>query len=89
MMKKILVAYVVFGLALLVSVNVVNGMMNDGLSEEEIMNEYIVDNYGEQCYGVLLDDNDDECIEFSVFENGFGRYYVSINKDYYQDYYNE
>lgn len=85
MMKKILVTWVAFAIVVLLGINIVKGFTGE-LSDEEIMNKYITEEHGEQCYGTLLE-CDDECIRFEIYENGCPRWYSSINRNYYQNYY--
>lgn len=88
MLKKLLVGWVAIAMVLLVGINVVKGV-NNNLTDEHTMNEYIVEHYGDQCYGVLSDYKDDKYIHFKVYENGECRYSTSINRDVYQSIYAE
>lgn len=92
MMKKILVLWVACAMTLLVGINVVNGALGD-MKDKELMNRYVRENYGEQCYGVLCPneagDKNDEYVEIEVYQNGVLRYNVSFDREYYQNLYND
>ena len=54
------------------------------LSDEEIMNFRIIEEYGHEYYGVLYDDPRDGFIEFAVYtEDDVPYKWVSLNRDYY------
>lgn len=82
-MKKLLVMYVAIGLTLLVGINIFNCFMGE-MTDEELMNKYIAENYNDHCYGTLMDCTNEECIKFMVQENGVTRSMAIIEKDYYQ-----
>lgn len=87
MMKKMVITWIVICITILVGVNLVNGFTGEA-TDEEIMENYIQDRYGEQCYGTLGDCNE-EWIKFYVYENGVQRWCVSVNRDYHTTAYGE
>lgn len=90
-MKRLLVAYVAFVIAFLIGKNVfyVVKEVIASPTDEEIMNEYICEHYGDQCYGELVD-CDEKDIDFLVYDqNGDVRYSTTIDREYYSDLCNE
>lgn len=88
MLNKILVIWITIGMLLLVSINLGNICTNE-TTDEDIMNKYIHEHYGEECYGTLYDCDEDEDIEFMVFEDGDARWSASINREYFTHKYND
>ena len=88
MIKKMLVTWTVIGMALLVGVNLVD-ICTGEITDEDVMNEYIREHYGEECYGALYDCDEDEDIEFVVFKNGDARWSASIDREYFTHKYND
>jgi len=86
-MKKLLYGYVAGSLTVLMFVNVFNICGFGKLSDEELMNEYINENHGEQYYGVLHETENDEYVTFAVYRNGCKCYDTAIEKEYYQNHY--
>lgn len=84
-MKRLLVVYVAFAITLLLGINVFNAVKEviSSPTDEEIMNEYICEHYGDQCYGELVDCNEKD-IDFLVYDqNGDVRYSTTIDREYY------
>ena len=88
MLKKLLLVYVAVATTFLVGVNISDRCTYHMYSDKELMNRYIDENYGGNCCGVILED-DDEYVDFVVFENGDISYGISIHREYYQHIYNE
>lgn len=78
-MKKLLVLYVAFAMTLLVGINVVKMYEYYTTSEEEIMEQYINENYGEEYHGVLLDYASAGCISFRVYDEEENLDYSVLN----------
>lgn len=89
-MKKFLAVYVGLALMLLIGVNVVDATNIFGMTDEEIMNKYIEERYGDRYYGVLDEDLCDENeIGFDVYQKEYYRYTVWIDKDYFENRYDD
>ena len=88
MKKKMLLTGLAIGALLMigVSVNSIHRTISEN-TDKYIMNEYIKENYGEECYGTLYKGNNDERIYFIVNQNGEDRYVTCINREYYTNKY--
>lgn len=87
MLNKMLVLWMAI-IAILLGISVYDGC-NDEITDEDIMNEYVQERYGEECYGTLYEQDDDEDIEFVVYENGKARWSSSIDREYFTNKYND
>ena len=89
-MKKLLVTYIAVAFLALGCFNIYKGFANEGLSDEEIMNEFIAENFSEQCCGTMYDEGyRDDFIHFVVYEGDTPLRGVSLNREYYQHLYGE
>lgn len=89
MLKKLLLVYIAVATTFLVGVNISDRCTYHMYTDKELMNQFIDTRYGDDCCGVIVDDNEDEYVDFVVFENGTERYIGSMNREYYQHLYNE
>ena len=63
-------------------------MSNVMLSDEELMNSIIENEYGDECYGVLFEDDGDNYIEYTVyFKDGRAAFVVISPRDVYTNMY--
>lgn len=85
MMRKLLVGWIAGMLTILVIKNLWICCGFNELSDEEIMDKYINENHNEQCYGVLQECDNDEYIDFIVYENGCVKTRAMVMKSHYDE----
>lgn len=56
-------------------------------TEEELMEAYILEEYGNQCYGKLIEDDEEDAMSFYVYDQDNSlHHYVSVDKGYCETY---
>ena len=88
-MKKLLLTGLAIGALFMVDTNSINIATNDMTTDEYIMNRYITEEHGSECYGTLLESNYEDIIEFRICEDDGSSWYTAIDRDYYTSKYND
>lgn len=87
-MKKILLGAVVIATIYGLLGFAISKMEDTVLSDEEIMNRIITQEYGTECYGVLCADDGDNYIEYLVYSaDGMLQYGRSSDREWYMNRY--